>query len=148
MSLHPETQGPEDAPAPAGAAPEALDPESPRYQPWAEKQLTNASKEKRPLAEFLAEFEERIAAQGGVDHPRWDPERNQRALARLTGASATPRRRRRRRPGSAAARAPRPAPSPAAKAAPETSAGRLGARRRRRRGGRGRSRTERPAAQP
>jgi hypothetical protein len=84
----------------SGPPPEFLNPESPRYQPWAEKQITNATKEKRPLAEFLAEFDARLAAIGQRESGNWDPQHNERLLARFSSGGAAPaRRRRRRRPG-------------------------------------------------
>jgi hypothetical protein len=80
--------------------PEFLNPESPRYQPWAEKQISNATKEKRPLADFLADFDARLAAIGQRDSGSWDPQHNERLLARFaSGGSSPARRRRRRRPG-------------------------------------------------
>jgi hypothetical protein len=83
-----------------GPPPEFLNPESPRYQPWAEKQISNAAKEKRPLAEFLAEFDARLAAIGLRESGSWDPQHNERLLARFSsGGSAPARRRRRRRSG-------------------------------------------------
>lgn len=85
-----------------GPPPEFLNPESPRYQPWAEKQqISNATKEKRPLAEFLAEFDARLAAIGQRESGSWDPQHNERLLARFSpgGGSAPARRRRRHRSG-------------------------------------------------
>ena len=147
-------QAEEEQPAPAPpndaqvAPPEVLNPESPRYQPWVEKQIFNASKEKRPLEEFLAEFEARVAAQGHVAMGAWDPGRNERLLARFS-APASPHRRRRRRPAAkvGAERAPaakpdrrqgpRAGPPSATKATePGTGAEHRRRRRRRPRGGR------------
>lgn len=90
--------------------PEFLNPESIHYQPWAEKQLSNASKEKRPLADFMAEMEERLNSYGTLPEMRWDPERQEHLLDRF--AASVPgrsRRRHRRRTGAAGAAAAAPA---------------------------------------
>jgi hypothetical protein len=81
----------------SGPPPEFLNPESPRYQPWAEKQISNATKEKRPLAEFLEEFDARLAAIGQPESGSWDPQHNERLLAKFSSAGPAPSRRRRRR---------------------------------------------------
>ncbi|MGA8206719.1 MAG: hypothetical protein WB867_01640, partial [Candidatus Dormiibacterota bacterium] len=81
----------------SGPPPEFLNPESPRYQPWAEKQISNATKEKRPLAEFLEEFDAKLAAIGPRDSGSWDPQHNERLLAKFSSGGAAPSRRRRRR---------------------------------------------------
>ncbi|HUY24882.1 MAG TPA: hypothetical protein VMV09_06215 [Candidatus Saccharimonadales bacterium] len=84
----------------SGPPPEFLNPESPRYQPWAEKQISNATKEKRPLAEFLEEFDAKLAVIGQRDSGSWDPQHNERLLAKFSSPGSLPnRRRRRRRPG-------------------------------------------------
>ena len=84
----------------AGPPPEFLNPESPRYQPWAEneKRITNAVKEKRPLQEFMAEFDARVTAYGDVGSGNWDPQHQEKLLARFSSArpSSAPSRRRRR----------------------------------------------------
>ena len=93
-----------------GPLPEFLNPESVHYQPWAEKQLSNASKEKRPLADFMAEMEERLNSYGTLPEMRWDPERQEHLLDRF--AASVPgrsRRRHRRRTGAAGAAAAGPA---------------------------------------
>ena len=146
-----EDPGPEGAQEPKGPVeerlPEFMNPESEHYQPWADKQIFNASKDKRPLAEFLAEFEERLQAAGPVTEPAWEPNRNHRLLARFDPRSAEPRRksRRRRRPAghppspavaatSGSPKAPRPRPSRPAPAVPGAPAAPgHGPRRRRRR---------------
>lgn len=131
-----------------------MNPESEHYQPWADKQIFNASKDKRPLEEFLLEFEQRLQEAGPVGEPVWEPGRNQRLLARFDPRPAEPRhksRRRRRPAGRAPAPSPVAGPSPARQSrsrpprpagppAGATSAPAGGAprrRRRRRRGGSG-----------
>jgi len=142
----------DDPPAPeqssdSGPPPEFLNPESPRYQPWAEKQISNATKEKRPLTEFLAEFDARLAAIGQRESGSWDPQHNERLLARFSSGGSSPaRRRRRRRPGGhppAQAQAaggavgqPGAAAQTSAKAGMGTSSASRRRRRRRPRGGR------------
>lgn len=138
--MEPPEPAPE-VPAPGDPPPEFLNPESPRYQPWAEKQITNAVKEKRPLPEFMAEFDARVVAYGDISSGTWDPQHQERLLARFSsprpGGSA-PRRRRRRRPGSAPAGPPaagrganrRPSGTPNQ---PVVEPGSTGERRRRRR---------------
>lgn len=131
----------QDSPA-SGPPPEFLNPESPRYQPWAEKQISNATKEKRPLAEFLQEFDAKLAVTGQRDSGSWDPQHNERLLAKFSSPGSLPtRRRRRRRPGgrspaqAAGGETRRPAPSP-----PQAQAGtrpNSASRRRRRRRPRG-----------
>ncbi|MHB1575874.1 MAG: hypothetical protein ACYCX9_05085 [Candidatus Dormibacteria bacterium] len=83
--------------------PEFLNPESIHYQPWAEKQISNASKEKRPLADFMAEMEERLSSYGEVPQARWDPARQEQLLARFAVATPGRSRRRHRRRGSSSA---------------------------------------------
>ncbi|HUY09035.1 MAG TPA: hypothetical protein VMW80_06235 [Candidatus Dormibacteraeota bacterium] len=133
-----------------GPPPEFLNPESPRYQPWAEKRITNAVKEKRPLREFMAEFDTRVTAYGEIGSGSWDPERQETLLAKFSSVrpkSAPSRRRRRRRPAGAAATQPAPArgqgrrpsigvPPPQVAAEPGAGAERRRRRRRRPRGGR------------
>jgi hypothetical protein len=149
-----ERSGEEPAAAPiegsaeAGPPPEFLNPESPRYQPWAEKQITNAVKEKRPLQEFMAEFNARVTAYGDIESGSWDPGQQERLLAKFSlprPGGTSPRRRRRRRPGGASAAPPsagpggsrRPTVAPPAQAAASGPAGEHRRRRRRRsRGGR------------
>lgn len=122
-----------------GPPPEFLNPESPRYQPWAEKQITNAVKEKRPLEEFLAEFDARVATYGLVESGSWDPQHNERLLARFSSAVVPGRKRRRRRPAGPGAGSPRavpgqiPPPVPGPPAAANSEAGVRSERRRRRR---------------
>ena len=129
-----------------GVPPEFQNPESPRYQPWAEKQITNAVKEKRPLQEFLAEFDARLASYGQRASGNWDPQHNDRLLAKFSSSTAPSRRRRRRRPGGQTA-TPRPAgvgqtprsPAslpPALQGDPNSGSDRRRRRRRRPRGGR------------
>lgn len=124
-----------------GPPPEFLNPESPRYQPWAEKQITNAVKEKRPLQEFMAEFDARVATYGDIGSGTWDPSHQERLLAKFSNAQrsgSAPRRRRRRRPGGSPAgppvtsKAPNRRP-PGAPPQPSTESGSAGERRRRRR---------------
>lgn len=132
---------PQESPA-SGPPPEFLNPESPRYQPWAEKQISNATKEKRPLAEFLEEFDARLALIGQRESGSWDPRHNERLLAKFSSPASTPsRRRRRHRPGghspaqATGGEARRPVPSP-----PQAQAGTTtnsASRRRRRRRPRG-----------
>lgn len=149
-----ERSGEEPAAAPiegsaeAGPPPEFLNPESPRYQPWAEKQITNAVKEKRPLQEFMAEFNARVTAYGDIESGSWDPGQQERLLAKFSlprPGGTSPRRRRRRRPGGASPAPPsagpggsrRPTVAPPAQAAASGPAGEHRRRRRRRsRGGR------------
>jgi hypothetical protein len=91
------------------ALPEFLNPESVHYQPWAEKQISNASKEKRPLADYMAEMEERLGSYGELPQARWDPERQERLLARFAvTAPGRSRRRHRRRGGATGAAVPSP----------------------------------------
>ncbi len=152
-----EDRGPEspEEPSPPGERlPEFMNPESEHYQPWADKQIFNASKDKRPLEEFLLEFEQRLREAGPVGEPVWEPDRNQRLLARFDPRPAEPRRksRRRKRPsGRANAASPAAAASPARPsrsrpprsggAPPATTGSPAGGtprrRRRRRRGGSG-----------
>lgn len=103
-----------------GPLPEFLNPESVHYQPWAEKQISNASKEKRPLADFMAEMEERLGSYGELPEARWDPQRQEQLLARFAPSSpGRTRRRHRRRGGSGAAHEPTLTPAaPIASAAP------------------------------
>jgi hypothetical protein len=103
----------------SGPPPEFLNPESPRYQPWAEKQISNATKEKRPMAEFLQDFDAKLAVIGQRDSGSWDPQHNERLLAKFSSAPAAPsRRRRRHRPGGRSPAQPvggearRPVPTP------------------------------------
>ncbi|MGH7608791.1 MAG: hypothetical protein ACREOD_02435 [Candidatus Dormibacteria bacterium] len=146
MDRPPEPEAAEPgAPEDPALEPGFLDPESPRYQPWAEKQIFNASKEKRPLAEFLEEFGARIEALGGPDQPHWDREHNARALARFVAPAGPQHPRRHRRAGTsrgAGQAGPRQTPQAEGSSAGEgggaRSAGGGGARRRRRRGPRGR----------
>ena len=101
-----------------------MNPESEHYQPWADKQIVNASKDKRPLAEFLLEFEQRLREAGPVGEAAWEPDRNQRLLARFDPRPAEPRhksRRRRRPSGRGAAAIPAAAPIPAAATSPARS---------------------------
>ena len=127
----------------SGPPPEFLNPESPRYQPWAEKQqISNAVKEKRPLAEFLEEFDARLAVLGQRESGSWDPQHNERLLAKFSSAGSAPSgHRRRRRPGGrspaqvAGGEAQRPVPSPPQAQAGTTS--NSASRRRRRRRPRG-----------
>ncbi len=129
-----------------------MNPESEHYQPWADKQIVNAAKEKRPLADFLAEFDERLRASGPISEPVWEVDRNLRLLARFSSAPATPKKRRRRSrsgrgptlaaPGEAATRpgrqrAPRAQPPASQGATPPPTAARRRRRRRRPRGGGG-----------
>ncbi|MGC1185270.1 MAG: hypothetical protein WBA31_09000 [Candidatus Dormiibacterota bacterium] len=142
------TEAPAEASAAANPPPEFLNPESPRYQPWAEKQITNAVKEKRPLKEFLADFDARVVAYGDIGSGTWDPQYQERLLAKFASpgpGGGAPRRRRRRRPSGtpagppAAGRGPnrRPPGSPGQAVAEPGSAGERRRRRRRRpRGGR------------
>jgi hypothetical protein len=148
-SLPGEEQPKEEQPAsgriedqPDEQAPEFLNPESPRYQPWAEKRIFNAIKEKRPLQEFMAEFDSRVTAYGDLSPGSWDPQHNDRLLARFTSPASGPRRRRRRRPGgggpSSAQRAPTATANPGPRAgvkppAPTSPAPAAGAERHRRR---------------
>jgi hypothetical protein len=128
----------------SGPPPEFLNPESPRYQPWAEKQISNATKEKRPLAEFLEEFDARLAAIGQRESGSWDPQHNERLLAKFSSAGPAPsRRRRRRRPGghppaqAAGLEGRQPAPGqPQAQAGTATTSASRRRRRRRPRGNR------------
>src|SRR5487761_1442298 len=135
--------GPTAGESESAPPPEFLNPESPRYQPWAEKQITNAVKEKRPLAEFMREFDATVAAYGELASGSWDPQHQERLLARFAPARPGPapgRRRRHRRPGGGSAN---PAPSPGSTsrrpvgqtpvAAAPPSPGQGGDRRRRRR---------------
>ncbi len=119
--------------------PPSLDPESPHYQPWAEKQIFNASKEKRPLEEFLADFSARVEAAGQPAIGGWDPTHNERMLARYLPNPA-PGRRRRRRPsgrGQGARSNPgQPRPTPEARETGPTAPERHRRRRGRPRGGR------------
>ncbi|MGH7640946.1 MAG: hypothetical protein ACREOL_08590 [Candidatus Dormibacteria bacterium] len=108
-----EASDPHGRGSPAGPpSTPALDPESPRYQPWAEKQITNAAKEKRPLKDYLSEFDALIAGQDIRDSGSWDPQHQERVLSARYSAPATrpPARRRRRRrssgPGTTAAITP------------------------------------------
>lgn len=98
----PEATAPPLPGAEAAALPEFLNPESTHYQPWAEKQIFNASKDKRPLAEFMANFEERLQAYPEMPPPRWDPGRQEQLLARFAVAAPGRVKRRRRRRGAAA----------------------------------------------
>ena len=141
----------EPAPGPAGsdpgALPEFLNPESVHYQPWAEKQISNASKDKRPLAEFMAELELRLSDYGELPTPSWDPGRQEQLLAHFSSPGpARPRRRRRRGQGPARQASPvapqlkspqprrlKAAPVPAAPATNGTAPAPGGAKRRRRR---------------
>ena len=114
-----EDRGPESPEGPSPQEerlPEFMNPESEHYQPWADKQIFNSSKDKRPLEEFLLEFEQRLREAGPVGEPVWEPDRNQRLLARFDPRPAEPPRksRRRRRPsGRAPAVSPAAVPSPA-----------------------------------
>jgi|GEM_PF-5659608 len=112
-----------------GALPEFLNPESAHYQPWAEKQISNASKDKRPLADYMAEMELRLGEYGELPTPGWDPGRQDQLLARFSSpAPGRTRRRRRRGPGPARDQAPqaphsqRPPQQRRPKAAPVTAA--------------------------
>ncbi|HVB53209.1 MAG TPA: hypothetical protein VNF24_03330 [Candidatus Acidoferrales bacterium] len=125
-----------------GRPPEFLNPESPHYQPWAEKQITNAVKEKRPLQEFMAEFDARVTAYGEIGSGSWDPQHQEGLLAKFspTRPASTPsRRRRRRRPaGAPVAQQPQASgqgrrPGPGAPPPPAAAAAGGGAERRRRR---------------
>ncbi len=129
--------GPEDGPSP-----EFQNPESPRYQPWAEKQITNAVKEKRPLQEFMAEFDSRVAAYGDIDSGSWDPQHQERLLAKFNPGRPRPvpsRRRRRHRSANSPPGAPSQAQGqirntrPGAAPLPATAAGGAPGERRRRR---------------
>jgi hypothetical protein len=142
----PDQEAPNDAQesSEVGPPPEFLNPESPRYQPWAEKQLSNATKEKRPLEEFLAEFDARLAAIGQRESGSWDPQHNERLLARFSSTSSAPaRRRRRRRPGGQPSAQGQAAgvevrrPGPGQPQAPAGTGAASGSRRRRRRRPRG-----------
>ena len=116
--------------APDAALPEFLNPESTHYQPWAEKQIFNATKDKRALEAFMADFEERLNAYPELPQPHWDPSRQEQLLARFAvAAPGRPKRRRRRRGGAS--------PQPALAASPPPSA---------RQGHPGRSRSQRRAA--
>ncbi|MGH7666477.1 MAG: hypothetical protein ACREN1_04085 [Candidatus Dormibacteria bacterium] len=126
-----------------GPPPEVLDPESPRYQPWAEKQITNAAKEKRPLEDFLAEFDAKLAGYGDRESGSWDPNHQERLLAKFspatTGSGQARRRRRRPAGGGGAPRPPvrgqpiRATPAAVGGDSPERSSTRERRRRRRRR---------------
>jgi hypothetical protein len=160
-SQTPET-GP---PAPAAPLPEFLNPESTHYQPWAEKQIFNAAKEKRSLDEFMVDFQARLAGYSDLPEARWDPQHQDHLLARFAvGTPARSKRHRRRRgagQASPAAGGARPQPAegqpgrgrrplrgPATSAAPsQTPAAptRPGGEHRRRRR---RSRGSRPPAAP
>jgi len=121
--------------------PEILNPESTRYQPWAEKQITNAVKEKRPLEEFMAEFDTRVAAYGDIGSGSWDPQHQDRLLAKFSPhrpSSGPSRRRRRRSSGALGAqqvpsRAPGRPPGAASSARPVPAEPGPGGERRRRR---------------
>lgn len=153
--------------------PEFLNPESAHYQPWAEKQISNATKDKRPLSEYMAEMEVRLNGYGDLPAARWDPQRQERLLSRFAvPVPARPKRRRRRRSaaptggarpqsmpgrpqspaaGPVPARRPKPGAPPSANQRPPAAAGEAGAsakrrrRRRRSRGGSGSAATTPPA---
>ena len=78
-------EAPAEVPGVEDPPPEFLNPESPRYQPWAEKQITNAVKEKRPLQEFMAEFDARVTAYGDIGSGTWDPRHQEQLLAKFSG---------------------------------------------------------------
>ncbi|NNM97436.1 MAG: hypothetical protein HKL89_07510 [Candidatus Dormibacteraeota bacterium] len=100
--------------APAAPLPEFLNPESTHYQPWAEKQIFNATKDKRTLEAFMADFENRLEAYPELPQPHWDSSRQEQLLARFAVASPSrSKRRRRHRSGS-------PAPAAAASGAAPT----------------------------
>ena len=99
-SQTPET-GP---PAPAAPLPEFLNPESTHYQPWAEKQIFNAAKEKRSLDEFMVDFQARLAGYSDLPEARWDPQHQDQLLARFPGATPSRSKRHRRRRGAGQAR--------------------------------------------
>ncbi|HVA22454.1 MAG TPA: hypothetical protein VNN74_10225 [Candidatus Micrarchaeia archaeon] len=65
--------------------PEFLDPESTRYQPWAEKQRQtgNAAKEKRPLEAFLQDLDLTLVGYGEPPPLRWRPWSESSSLARF-----------------------------------------------------------------
>ncbi|MGC2192958.1 MAG: hypothetical protein WA751_11575 [Candidatus Dormiibacterota bacterium] len=137
-----QLSAPDTEPADGGPPPEFLNPESPRYQPWAEKQITNAVKEKRPLQEFMVEFDARVVAYGEIGSGNWDPQHQEKLLAKFSSArpnSAPSRRRRRRRPaGAPAAQQPQSRvqgrhPGAGPSAPPATAEAGPGAERRRRR---------------
>ncbi|MHB8554664.1 MAG: hypothetical protein ACYDCB_03245 [Candidatus Dormibacteria bacterium] len=96
-----EASGEPPAEAPAVALPEFLDPESTHYQPWAEKQIFNATKEKRPLAAYMADFEERLQAYPELPPAQWDPSRQEQLLARFAAVVPGRSKRHRRRRGGA-----------------------------------------------
>ena len=139
-----------------GPPPEFQNPESPRYQPWAEKQITNAVKEKRPLEEFMAEFDSRVAAYGDIGSGNWDPQHQDRLLAKFSPhrpSSGPSRHRRRRSPGApgaqpAPARAPGRPPGAAPSGRPVPSDSGPGGERRRRRRRRPRGGRRPPEASP
>ncbi|MDA8395855.1 MAG: hypothetical protein M0T72_11595, partial [Candidatus Dormibacteraeota bacterium] len=123
-----EDRGPESPGEPSPQEerlPEFMNPESEHYQPWADKQIVNASKDKRPLAEFLLEFEQRLREAGPVGEAAWEPDRNQRLLARFDPRPAGPghKSRRRRRPSGRG-----PAAIPAAAATTHDVTGTAGPR--------------------
>ncbi|MHB1501020.1 MAG: hypothetical protein ACYCYK_07615, partial [Candidatus Dormibacteria bacterium] len=77
--------------APPGPLPEFLNPESAHYQPWAEKaQISNATKEKRSLADFMAEMEDRLGSYGDLPEARWNPDRQEHLLARFAAVVPVP----------------------------------------------------------
>ena len=96
-----EASGEPPAEAPAAALPAFLDPESTHYQPWADKQIFNATKDKRPLAAFMADFEERLQAYPELPPAHWDPRRQEQLLARFAAVVPGRSKRHRRRRGGA-----------------------------------------------
>jgi len=103
----PEALAPSASQPPTAPLPEFLNPESTHYQPWAEKQIFNATKDKRPLEAFMADLEERLKAYPELPQAHWDPSRQEQLLARFAVAvPSRSKRRRRHRSGSSAPATP------------------------------------------
>jgi hypothetical protein len=92
-------------PAPPAPLPEFLNPESTHYQPWAEKQIFNAAKEKRSLDEFMVDFQARLDAYSDLPEALWDPQHQDQLLARFAVGTPGRSKRHRRRRGAGQASA-------------------------------------------